>query len=467
LSAPRRGGRLNSLRVRLLLPIGLIVLVSVAGTLLLAAYLTRHAATSAAQHNLSRQADVLAAQERTRPCPTCAEELGPLNASVLPLHERIVFVPLHKASPYVSAAERAKLKHKEAIEFRRDIDGEDSLVAARKVTSQGRDYGFLLVRSAKLEGSDTGPFVESLLLAATVGSVLAILAALILTRLIAGRVEHVSDAIRRFSDEESPSHLAVEGPNELASLAASFNHMADELARARAAERAFLLSVSHELKTPLTSIRGYAEALAEDAVDVGVAAETLRAEAGRLERLVHDLLDLARMNRSTFDVRREPLELGDAALESVRRYEPLAQTLGVALEARLDAPARVLGDEDRVQQVIGNLVENALRVTPAGGGVRVCVERATVRVEDDGPGLEPEELARAFERFYLHSRYGKDRKVGTGLGLAIVKQLTEAMGGRVEVASEPGEGAAFTVRLTPTDAASAALRPAYERRTPG
>jgi two-component system sensor histidine kinase BaeS len=467
LSAPRRGGRLNSLRVRLLLPIGLIVLVSVAGTLLLAAYLTRQAATSAARHNLARQADVLAAQERTRPCPTCSAELGPLNASVLPLHERIVFVPLHQASPYISAAERAKLKRKEPIQFRRDIDGEDSLVAARQVTSQGRDYGFLLIRSAKLEGSDTGPFVESLLLAATVGSVLAILAALVLTRLIAGRVEHVSDAIRRFSDEESPSHLAVEGPNELASLAASFNHMADELARAREAERAFLLSVSHELKTPLTSIRGYAEALAEDAVDPSVAAETLRAEAGRLERLVHDLLDLARMNRSTFDVRREPLELGDAALEAVRRYEPLAQTLGVTLEARLDAPMQVLGDEDRVQQVIGNLVENALRVTPVGGGVRVCVERAAVRVEDDGPGLEPEELARAFERFYLHSRYGKDRKVGTGLGLAIVKQLTEAMGGSVDVASEPGEGAAFTVRLTPTDAASAVLRPAYERRTPG
>jgi signal transduction histidine kinase len=127
----------------------------------------------------------------------------------------------------------------------------------------------------------------------------------------------------------------------------------------------------------------------------------------------------------------------------------------------------VLGDDDRVQQIIGNLVENALRVTPAGGGVRVCVEGGEVRVEDDGPGLQPDELARAFERFYLHSRYGKERKVGTGLGLAIVKQLAEAMGGRVGVSSAVGDGTSFTLRLPLLDPPETALRPAYPRRTPG
>jgi two-component system sensor histidine kinase BaeS len=351
------------------------------------------------------------------------------------------------------------------VDARRRIDGVDSFFSAQEVSSRGKQWGFLVVRKAKLQ--DTGPFVESLLVAAIAGAILAFGAAILLSRLIAGRIAHVSTAIRAFADEESPSQLAVEGPNELASLAASFNHMADELARAREAERAFLLSVSHELKTPLTSIRGYAEALAEGAVDVNQAAETLRAEAGRLERLVHDLLDLARMNRSRFDVRREPVELGEAALDSVRRHERLAQTLGVTLEAHLDAPAQVLGDGDRVQQIIGNLVENALRVTPAGGGVRVCVEGGEVRVEDDGPGLKQDELPRAFERFYLHSRYGKERKVGTGLGLAIVKQLAEAMGGRVGVSSVEGEGTSFTLRLPLLDAAEAVLRPAYPRRTVG
>jgi two-component system sensor histidine kinase BaeS len=388
-----------------------------------------------------------------------------LRAELSPLHQRILVVNLRKASPYLTAAPRKALLQDKAIDFERRIDGVDSFASAREVTSRGKAYGFLVVRSAKLQ--DTGPFVESLLLAAIAGGVLAFAAALLLARLIAARVAHVSDAIRAFAGEESPSQLTVSGPNELASLAASFNHMAEELARAREAERAFLLSVSHELKTPLTSIRGYAEALAEDAVDVGEAAETLLAEASRLERLVHDLLDLARMNRSRFDVRREPVELGDAALESVRRYERLSQTLGVTLEAHVETPATVLGDDDRVQQVIGNLVENALRVTPAGGGVRVRVDGPEVRVEDDGPGLQPDELSRAFERFYLHSRYGKDRKVGTGLGLAIVKQLVEAMGGRVGVASVVGEGSSFVVRLRPLETPEAVLRPAYRRRTPG
>jgi two-component system sensor histidine kinase BaeS len=463
LSTPRRGGRLNSLRVRLLLPIGTIVLVSVALTLLLAAYLTRQAATTAARHDLARQADILAAQQRSSVNPLGKVELLALKAELAPLHERIVLAPVTGSTPYLAPAEQRALAHGQPVAFRRRIDGKDSFVAARPVAARGAVHGFLVVRSAK--ANDTGPLVEALLLAGLAGVVLAVAASLLLARLIAGRVEHVSSAIRRFSAEEAPSHLELEGPNELASLADSFNHMADELARAREAERAFLLSVSHELKTPLTSIRGYAEALQEDVVDVGVAAETLRAEASRLERLVHDLLDLARMNRSTFDVRREPVDLGEAALESVRRYERLAQGLGVVLEARVDAPQEVLGDGDRVQQVIGNLVENALRVTPAGGGVRVCVEGAEVRVEDDGPGLAPEELSRAFERFYLHERYGKDRKVGTGLGLAIVKQLTEAMGGRVSVASTPGDGAQFTVSLVANPQQHAVLRPAYDGRT--
>jgi len=458
-------GRLNSLRFRLLVPISALVVASVALTVVVATVLTRQAALTAAENGLARQADVLAGPQRTALCPLCKEQLALLRSELAPLHERVLVVRLDRPAEYrryLKESERNALLANRNVDFRRGVDGHDSLVAAREVTARGKPNGFLLVRSAKLEGSDWSQFLEALALAGAAGVVLAFAAALLLARLIAGRVEHVSSAIRAFADEETPSRLAVSGPNELASLASSFNHMAEELARAREAERAFLLSVSHELKTPLTSIRGYTEALEEGAVDVPQAVETLRAESGRLERLVHDLLDLARMNRSTFDVRRDPLDLGVAALEAVRRYEPLAAGIGVELGARLEAPAEVLGDDDRVQQVIGNLVENALRVTRAGGGIRVCVDGAQVRVEDDGPGLRPDELPRAFERFYLHSRYGKDRKVGTGLGLAIVKQLVEAMGGRVSVESVPGEGAAFTVELP-----HAALRTPYAERTPG
>jgi signal transduction histidine kinase len=241
--------------------------------------------------------------------------------------------------------------------------------------------------------------------------------------------------------------VPVEGPRELAQLAESFNEVAVALGKAREAERAFLLSVSHELKTPLTAIRGYAEGLEEGALPVGDAAATIVGESRRLERLVGDLLDLARMNKAEFSVRSEPIDLAAIGQEALRRYETQARGFGVALELDGSAEAPATGDADRVLQIVSNLVENALRLTPGGGRVRIVASAGELRVEDTGPGLEAEDLERAFERFYLYSRYGRERPVGTGLGLAIVKELATGMGGSVEAASAPGQPTVFTVRL--------------------
>jgi two-component system sensor histidine kinase BaeS len=220
-----------------------------------------------------------------------------------------------------------------------------------------------------------------------------------------------------------------------------------QLARAREAERSFLLSVSHELKTPLTAIRGYAEAVEDGAIDPREAAATVAVEAARLERLVRDLLDLARMNRTDFSVHNSEVDLAEVAEDAVRRYQPQADGFGVGLAAVVDGAAPAVADADRVLQIVSNLVENALRVTPAGGEVRVVARPGELRVEDTGPGLGDDERANAFERFYLHERYGRERSVGTGLGLAIVKELTEAMGGTVQVESTAGRETVFTVRL--------------------
>ena len=242
--------------------------------------------------------------------------------------------------------------------------------------------------------------------------------------------------------------------------------MATQLGKARAAERSFLLSVSHELKTPLTAIRGYAEGLADGAVTVDEAAETIGRESERLERLVRDLLDLARMNKSEFSVLSEPIDLGVAAREAVRRYEAQARSFGVALEAVSPLSAPAVGDGDRTLQVVSNLVENALRLTPPGGMVRVVAEPGAITVEDSGPGLKPDELPRAFERFFLYSRYGGERPVGTGLGLAIVKELVEGMRGSVEVESDPGRITRFVVRL-PQPAVAELAEPELSAFTPG
>ena len=131
-----------------------------------------------------------------------------------------------------------------------------------------------------------------------------------------------------------------------------------------------------------------------------------------------------------------------------------AAGFGVALMAVTEESAPAIGDADRVLQIVSNLVENALRLTPPGGVVRVVAAPGVLRVEDTGPGIAETDTEHAFERFYLHERYGLERKVGTGLGLAIVKELTQAMGGTVEVTSEPGRLTVFSVRL-PVSAVSA------------
>jgi two-component system sensor histidine kinase BaeS len=176
------------------------------------------------------------------------------------------------------------------------------------------------------------------------------------------------------------------------------------------------------------------------------------AEAARLERLVQDLLDLARVNQRSFAVRHDPVDLAEVVREAGRRYEQRARSFGVGLVVASPAGGREvraggLGDADRLLQAVSNLVENALRCTPAGGTVTMAAGPGAVTVSDTGPGLSAEDLPRAFERFYLHRRLAGERPVGTGLGLALVKELAEAMGGSVEVQSAVGAGTTFTIRI--------------------
>jgi signal transduction histidine kinase len=177
-------------------------------------------------------------------------------------------------------------------------------------------------------------------------------------------------------------------------------------------------------------------------------AGVIAAEAGRLERLVADLLELARLGRDGFTVHSAEVDLSALATRVLDRHSPAAAQLGIELRAGGTQPAPGWGDEDRLLQVASNLIENALRVTPAGGTVSVRYGPGELAVLDTGPGLAPEDLPRAFERFYLHERYRSERAVGSGLGLAIVDELVRAMGGTVEARSPAGgAGAEFLVRV--------------------
>jgi signal transduction histidine kinase len=266
---------------------------------------------------------------------------------------------------------------------------------------------------------------------------------------IAGPILRLVDASRVVARGKRPEALPEMGCAELILLNRSFNEMATDLENSRSTERLFLMSVSHELKTPLTAIEGYAELLEDGAVAPAEAAPVFTSEAGRLRRLVDDLLDMGRMNQDAFSIRHEAVALDVVVAEVMKRHAARAKELGVMLASHVVEPLAVIGDEDRLVQATSNLVENALRCTPAGKSVTVGVVGARIIVTDEGPGLPAEDLPRAFERFYLHDRLKGRNDVGNGLGLAIVKELVDRMGGEVSVESERGAGASFALELQP------------------
>ncbi|MBO0693951.1 MAG: HAMP domain-containing histidine kinase, partial [Acidimicrobiaceae bacterium] len=221
---------------------------------------------------------------------------------------------------------------------------------------------------------------------------------------------------------------------ELAALARSVNSMADGLARARRSEQQFLQSVSHDLRTPLTSIRGFAEAIEDGATDdVVAAAGVIASEGRRLQRLVADLLALATVEARRFALQIQPMDLAGAVERAAAGFAREANELGLSLSVDALLPVGVLADPDRLGQVAANLIENALRFATyevrVGASAGLVAGEGRLFVEDDGPGIAREDLDRVFERLYA-SRASAGRSIGTGLGLSIVAELAAAMGGR-------------------------------------
>jgi signal transduction histidine kinase len=402
------------------------VLVAVSVSLLAGAYLVRRSIEDAALKGLRRQVALLA-NEDLHPAA------GPLGRFLTTQDERLSVLPRRQA----------QLLLPDSSSGRMPVNGREYLYATR---TSGGDV-VVLLRTASSVRSDSRPFWFALAAAGALGCLLAVAVAAALARGIARPVVRVARASSRLAAGEALEPLPVSGSRELRALSDSFNAMAEQIRRAREAERLFLLSVSHELKTPLTAIRGYAEALEEGVLTPDHAVKVIRTEAERLERLIADLLHLARLDRQRFDINPTTVDLAEIARESATRHEARARELGVRLELRPDSPAPATADPDRLLQAVSNLVENALRCTPAGGTVTLAASPGRLAVTDTGPGIAAEEIPHAFERFFLYRRYNGHRAVGTGLGLAIVRELTQAMGGDVEVGSSPGTGTAFTIRL--------------------
>jgi two-component system sensor histidine kinase BaeS len=425
---------MRSLRTRLWVAIAGAVLAAVALTSLTAALLVDRSLNASASKALSRQADLLA-QRKLRP------QAGPFGVFLATQDERLAVLSRRQAALLLPKPEDAT----RAASGRLTLHGTQYLYASRP---SGGDT-VVVMRTVSSASSDHTPYFLALAAAAGIGALIAAAVASLLARGIARPVARVADASWRLAAGEQPEALPAHGSDELRTLSRSFNEMAAQLQRAQAAERSFLLSVSHELKTPLTAIRGYAEALADGVLPVARAAEVIQVEATRLERLVSDLLELARLHRSRFEVVSERVDLASVAHDAAERHAGRARELGIALSSDAEDGAAALGDHDRVLQAVSNLVENALRCTPPGGSVAIHARPGEIAVADTGPGIASEDAPRAFERFFLYRRYGEERPVGSGLGLAIVRELAQAMGGCVDLESTPGNGTTFRITLAP------------------
>jgi signal transduction histidine kinase len=322
-------------------------------------------------------------------------------------------------------------------------------------------FGTLVVAKPKAELRERWfTLIERLALAGLVGILVAGALAWYLSRRITKPVEALVEAANEIAegryDVEVPR---VQSGDEIGHLSASFGEMAVQLREAEELERNFLMTVSHELRTPLTAIRGHVEALREGvAQDEESRRESLgviAAEAARLERLVGDVLDLAKLDRRRFTLRHEEVDMGRLLERAYATFAEEARRRGIDYRQVIGARPVIIADGDRVLQIISNLLSNAFRWTPDGGSVELALDQEngtiSVAVEDSGPGIPEDEVDRIFRPFW--SRDGG----GTGLGLAIARELASAHGGQILLETEPGRGTRFELLLpeTPVDGGGA------------
>jgi len=325
-------------------------------------------------------------------------------------------------------------------------------------------YSLILFRDVQYIQNIAWPITVRMFLVVAVIVLMALAAIGWLSRDLVGRIHSTGAAARALAEGDLTQRAPEVGTDELRDLASHFNHMAERtealvegLRRSERLRREMLVTVSHELRTPLTSIAGFAEALRDGVVREEAQKlryyEIIGGEAARLKRMINDVFDVAKLEAGQVEIRLQDMPVTPWLIEVVDGFTPMAEQRGVRLEVAIGGAAeqaRIYGDRDRLDQVVGNLLSNALRFSPDGGVItvrtRVEGEDLVLEVEDLGPGIAPDEVPRVFDQFWQGANKGKGH-VGAGLGLAIVKSLVEAHGGTVGVQSTPGAGATFWARL--------------------
>ncbi len=337
-------------------------------------------------------------------------------------------------------------------------DGSNWLVYAQPIP----EINSLLIFYAQVEPTPREFFNEffsrPLVVAGIAALLLAILLAAWISRSVVRPLQEMAIATEAIAQGRYDDQLALTGPSEVRRVAASFNSMATQVQKTQNAQRDFLANVSHDLKTPITSVRGWSQALLDGTAvtptEQQQAANVIHNEANRMTRMVDELLDLARIDSGQLELILQPVDMPQLLSDVIDNLAPIIQEKQIQLVTDLQAGTAVNGDFDRLMQIFTNLLDNAVTYTPVNGRIQLDLQpyghkEIVVAIQDSGTGIPPDELPRVFERFYQvdKSRTRAAEQPGFGLGLAIVKELVEAHNGHVEARSQWGQGSTFLVYL--------------------
>jgi len=323
------------------------------------------------------------------------------------------------------------------------------VILAVGVTVVGADIFKALMAEAGVSADHAQAMYDRSVTTVVIAAVLVALIASVglsalLARMLARPLEEVGRAARRVAEGDYAARVPRDGPEEIASLADSFNQMAASLERQETMRRDFIANAAHELRTPLTNLQGYLEALRDGVIVADLATyESLWDEAERLVRLSRSLDALAEGDAAIGSDALQEIDLATAIRTALELAQPILEraALTVTVDVPEHLPARA--NPDHLAQVLGNLISNAARYTPPGGSVAVRAERRPadllVSISNSGDGIPAEDLDRVFERFYRVEKSRDRARGGAGIGLAIVKQLVEAGGGQVGAESGDGE----------------------------
>ncbi|HLA06517.1 MAG TPA: HAMP domain-containing sensor histidine kinase [Anaerolineales bacterium] len=322
--------------------------------------------------------------------------------------------------------------------------------------------GVLVVAAPRPSVKFLNVFTDEFMLPILEGGAIALLLSLVLafgiSRWVADPLQQVVLAARNYPQGSGAGKPVVpRGPQEVQDLTRAFNSMISRVLFAQRSQRDFVANVSHELKTPLTSIQGFAQAILDDTADTPElrrqAAQVIYEEAARMHRMALDLLDLARLEGGTADLDMSSVDIRLLIQNIVEKFSLQAQKANVNLISHVSGNLPdLIGDGDRLSQVFTNLVDNALKFTPPNGQVtlsaRVDQAEMEISVTDSGQGVPADALPRLFDRFYqVDSSRAGGEKHGAGLGLAIAQEIVQAHGGKIGVRSLVGQGTTFVIRL--------------------